>query len=156
MKELFAQFKQNGVVQWLGVRRKRKEPMSIIDQVHFMEDVGIDGDRYKSNGVRQVTIIQREHLDAVASFLSIESLDPSLVRRNVVVEGINLLALKGKRFTMGEAILEYTGECHPCSRMEEALGVGGYNAMRGHGGITARIIKSGRVKIGDGVSVTGD
>jgi MOSC domain-containing protein YiiM len=48
----------------------------------------------------------------------------------VLVEGINLLSLKGKQFRIGEAVFEYSGECHPCSRMEEALGAGGYNAMR--------------------------
>jgi MOSC domain-containing protein YiiM len=66
-----------------------------------------------------------------------------------LVEGINLLSLKGKQFRIGEAVFEYSGECHPCSRMEEALGVGGYNAMRGHGGITAKIVLSGLIKIND-------
>jgi MOSC domain-containing protein YiiM len=66
-------------------------------------------------------------------------------------EGINLLALKGRRFQIGEAVLEGSGLCHPCSRMEEALGHGGYNAMRGHGGLTTRIVRSGRIALGDPV-----
>jgi MOSC domain-containing protein YiiM len=66
-----------------------------------------------------------------------------------VVKGINLLALKGKQFSIGEALLEYTGDCHPCSLMEESLGTGGYNAMRGLGGITAKIIKGGKISIDD-------
>jgi MOSC domain-containing protein YiiM len=70
-----------------------------------------------------------------------------------LVEGVNLLSLKGKQFRIGEAVFEYSGECHPCSRMEEALGVGGYNAMRGHGGITARVLSSGEIKTGDTVFV---
>jgi MOSC domain-containing protein YiiM len=69
------------------------------------------------------------------------------------VEGINLLALKGKVFRVGEAVFEYSGECHPCSRMEESLGSGGYNAMRGHGGITAKVIKDGIIGLGDAVRV---
>ena len=71
------------------------------------------------------------------------------MRRNLVTEGINLLALKERRFRIGEAVLETSGECHPCSRMEETLGVGGYNAVRGLGGITARVITGGLVRVGD-------
>lgn len=74
---------------------------------------------------------------------------PADLRRNVVTHGIHLLALKEKRFQIGSAVLETTGECRPCSRMEEILGVGGYNAVRGLGGITARIVKSGTVSVGD-------
>ena len=58
--------------------------------------------------------------------------------------------LVGER--IGQALLETSVECHPCSRMEETLGVGGYNAMRGLGGITARIIEDGRVVVGDPLS----
>ena len=78
-----------------------------------------------------------------------ETIDPGLTRRNIVVAGINLLALKGKVFHIGEAVLEYSGECHPCSRMEKNLGQGGYNAMRGHGGITAKVLKSGSISVND-------
>ena len=84
-----------------------------------------------------------------------ERIDPALVRRNIVVRGINLGSLKGKRFQIGTATLEYSGECHPCSRMEESLGFGGYNAMRGHGGITARVIAGGIIRTGDSV-IAGD
>jgi MOSC domain-containing protein YiiM len=96
-----------------------------------------------------VTLIAEEALAAVAAYLRRERVEPALVRRNVLVRGVNLLALKGRRFALGGAVLEASGECHPCSRMEEALGPGGYNAMRGHGGITARVLEGGRVAVGD-------
>jgi MOSC domain-containing protein YiiM len=121
-----------------------KETMAIAGQ-------GIEGDRYHSSGNRQVTLIQAEHLTVIASFLGNDHVDPSVLRRNIVVRGLNLLTLKSKKFRLGNAVLEYSGECHPCSRMEEILGPGGYNAMRGHGGILARILETGIVRVGDSV-----
>jgi MOSC domain-containing protein YiiM len=74
---------------------------------------------------------------------------PELLRRNIVVSGINLLALKHQQFQVGDVLLETRGICAPCSRMEENLGAEGYNSMRGHGGITAKILQGGQIKIGD-------
>ncbi len=121
-----------------------------VESVMAIESQGLKGDHYASRGgKRQVTLISVEHIMAVSSIIGKEEIDPLLLRRNIVTKGINLLSLKGKQFKLGEAVLEYTGDCHPCSRMEENLGDGGYNAMRGHGGITARILKGGTIKIGD-------
>ena len=112
----------------------------------------MEGDHYSgSSKKRQVTLIQAEHLQAVASLLSVESIDPGLTRRNLLISGINLNALQDQRFQVGEVILETTGHCYPCSRMEENLGPGGYNAMRGHGGITARVIRGGSIGKGQAV-----
>lgn len=118
---------------------------------------GLVGDRYGGgSGSRAITLTQAEHLPLVAALMGLDDLDPALLRRNLVVSGVNLLALKGQRFQVGEAMLEGTGPCHPCSRMEEALGPGGLNAMRGHGGLTARIIQGGVIRIGDPVRVPGE
>ena len=68
-----------------------------------------------------------------------------------MVSGINLLALKNARLQVGGALLELVGPCQPCSRMEEAIGPGGYAAMRGHGGMTARVLAGGQIRLGDSV-----
>ena len=153
IKELMDRFPHDGVVTLIQVRPEHGAEPIIIDAVDAEQSTGLVGDRYrKKDGTRQVTLIQAEHLDAVASILKKDSVDPKLTRRNLVIRGINLLSLKGKKFKVGSAVLEYTGECHPCSRMETNLGLGGYNAMRGHGGITARVISSGRIATGDGLA----
>ena len=153
LQQLMDTLPQTGTVEWIGVRPARREAIRVLDEVFADSEAGLRGDRYsKTNGDRQVTLIQAEHLEAVASMLGIGDVDPSLVRRNIVVRHINLLALKDGRFRVGGAVLEHTGACHPCSWMEQALGDGGYNAMRGHGGITARIVTSGDIRIGDEVA----
>lgn len=142
---------QPGRVESIGLRPGRREPVQEVQETYARPGTGLDGDRYRGtpDSKRQVTLIQAEHLAAVASMLGKESVDPALVRRNLVVRGINLQALKGRPFRVGGAVLELTGDCHPCSRMEETLGPGGYNALRGHGGITARVVQEGPIRVGD-------
>ena len=152
LRELMSTFPRAGRVEWIGVRPATRMPMQVLHSVDAIEGRGLAGDRTaeksRPGNARQVTLIQAEHLAAVAQLLQRPDIDPSLTRRNVVVSGINLLSLKGHRFRMGDALLEMTGECHPCSLMESLLGEGGYNAMRGHGGINARVLESGRVTLG--------
>ena len=143
---------QTGTVTWIGLRPYRRATIDVVQQVEAIKDTGLVGDRYTGTaGKRQVTLIQAEHLPVMASLLARDSVDPALLRRNICVSGINLLALKGRRFQIGDAILEFTGLCHPCSFMEEIFGDGGYNAVRGHGGITASVIRSGIIRFGDSV-----
>ncbi|WP_018410401.1 MOSC domain-containing protein [Methyloversatilis thermotolerans] len=152
LQSLTSTFAHPGSVEWIGVRPARMQPLRMLESVNAVESLGLEGDRYASpGGNRQVTLIQAEHLQTVADLLGLGEVDPGLTRRNIVVRGLNLVALKGKRFRIGEALLEYTGPCDPCSRMESNLGKGGYNAMRGHGGITARVLRGGKIKLGDAV-----
>lgn len=153
LNELLGTLPQIGTVRWIGVRPSRRVPMVIVSTVEARAGAGLTGDRFSGSAAskRQVTLIQAEHLPAVAQLLHRDTVDPALLRRNIVVSGINLLALNGATFRIGAAVFEGTGGCHPCSRMEEALGAGGYNAMRGHGGITARVLESGVIRVGDEV-----
>lgn len=148
--ELLKIVPQVGTVTWLGVRPERGAPMLTKDEIELVADRGVAGDRYKSNGNRQVTLIQAEHL-SVISALTAGTVTPELVRRNVVVKGVNLLSLQKQRFAIGDAILIGTGACAPCEKMEIALGIGGFQAMRGHGGICARIERGGVIRHGDRV-----
>ena len=155
LQELLDTLPQQGVIEWIGVRPARRAALKQVKQIVAETDLGLAGDHYKNRGgKRQVTLIQAEHLSAVASMLGIDNVEPETVRRNIVVRGINLLALKDKQFAVGEATLAYTGLCHPCSLMETVLGPGGYNAMRGHGGITARVVAGGLIKMGDALHLS--
>lgn len=145
---------QIGEVRWIATRPERGAVMEIVSAVEAVAGKGLTGDRYASrNGKRQVTLIQWEHLAVIGGLLGRSTVAPELLRRNIAVAGLNLLALKNKRFSIGDAVLEYTGLCHPCSQMETRFGPGGYNAVRGHGGITARILASGVIRVTDKVWV---
>jgi MOSC domain-containing protein YiiM len=143
-----------GRVAWIGVRPARLEAMRPLERVYVGAD-GLAGDHARP-GRRAVTLIQAEHLPVIASLVGQEAVDPSLLRRNILISGINLTALRKARLAVGGAVLEITGPAAPCSRMEAALGPGGFNAMRGHGGWCASVVAEGEVRVGDAVvSATG-
>lgn len=151
--ELTQQFAQPGELFWIGLRPARGLAMHSVSEVFADSRSCLHGDRYQGNsGKRQVTLIQWEHLQALSSFTG-KPVSADMLRRNLVIKGINLLALKNQPFRIGEAIFLTTGFCHPCSKMEQVLGIGGYNAMRGHGGLTAQILSSGLIRVGDSLTV---
>ncbi|MGL4560175.1 MAG: MOSC domain-containing protein [Afipia sp.] len=141
---------RGGELVWIGVRPGRREAVRPISSALFIAGGGIEGDHYASpDGRRQVTLIAAEDLVAISSFLGEAEVAPERLRRNLVTSGINLVALKGRRFRVGRVLLEGTGDCAPCSRLEEEFGSGGYNAVRGHGGLTALVLEGGEVHVGD-------
>ncbi|MFP6766618.1 MAG: MOSC domain-containing protein [Planctomycetaceae bacterium] len=149
-----SQFARAGRVEWVGVAAEPKGPLAVVQECRIEAGSGIVGEHHAGSAdpQRQVTLIQHEHLATVAGLTGHESVDPGELRRNVVVSGINLLSLQDRTFRLGEALLEGSGPCEPCDRMEQNLGPGGYNAMNGHGGICARVLEAGTVRVGDTVS----
>jgi MOSC domain-containing protein YiiM len=146
-------FPREGRLEWIGLRSRQRGPVEIVAEATAEAGRGLVGDRalHAGSTKRQVTLIQAEDFATVAALLGSAPPAPELLRRNLVVSGINLQALKHRRFRIGPVLLEGTDDCHPCSRMEENLGPGGYNAMRGHGGITARVLEGGVLRRGDAV-----
>lgn len=149
---------QVGRLEWIGLRPARREPMREVAEAECIAGRGLTGDRAgaRAGGKRQVTLIQAEHLPVIAALSGSDQARPELLRRNLVVAGINLLALKGRCFRIGEVLLEMTGLCDPCAHMEEVLGPGGFNAMRGHGGITAAVLEGGTLRVRDRVRLVSD
>ena len=151
-------YPHSGTVEWIGVRPGKGLPMRVVQTVEADIDEGLIGDRFQGGrgAPRQVTLMQQEHLEVVAKLLRKDSVDPSLTRRNILVSGINLTSLKGAEIQIGCAVLQVHSGCPPCGRMERNLGEGGYNAMRGHGGIVATVIESGSISVGDRVTYRKD
>ncbi len=145
-----------GRLDWIGVRPGRREPLVALEQVEAIAGLGLEGDHRvtKTPGsARQVTLISREFITQIEHFTGLADILPATLRRNLVISGINLNALRRQRFRIGTALFDTTALCHPCSRMEEALGKGGVAAMIGHGGLCAKIIESGTLHLCDAVQV---
>ncbi len=163
LRDLTTQFAQQGKLDLIYLRPARGVACKQVQNAIAIAGQGLQGDRTAANqsrnplgSKRQVTLIQAEHIAVIAQFLG-KSIDTTTLRRNLVVSGINLLAAKSlfrdqtMQLKIGEVVLEITGPCEPCSKMEAALGKGAYNSMRGHGGVTAKVVIGGELSINDPV-----
>lgn len=163
---LTRQSAQDGQVQAIYLRPQRQAACQSVSQALAIAGQGLQGDytsmrrsRQPQGSKRQVTLLQAEHLPVIAALCGHAAIDASLLRRNLIVAGLNLLSAKSLFadqplvLVIGEVVLQVTGPCDPCAKMERLLGKGGYNAMRGHGGITARVLQGGQIKTGDSVQL---
>lgn len=155
INELKANHYQSGTIEWIGLRAQRQRTIQRVERAELVLDHGLVGDKagQRAGGKRQVTLIQAEYFPVLQSFLGKDRITPDALRRNIVVSGINLSILLRHSLKINDAILEITGNCAPCSKMEKELGFGGFNAMRNHGGVNAMVTQGGMIQIGDCVEV---
>ena len=166
LRALTRRFARAGRIEAIVLRPGRDLAAVSVPSALALADRGLEGDRSAAKpasrpggGKRQLTLIQAEHLPLIRAWTGVE-VQATELRRNLVVSGINLLAQlslfadQPLQVRLGpDVLIVITGPCDPCSKMEALLGAGGYNAMRGHGGTTARVIHGGVISVGDAVAV---
>jgi MOSC domain-containing protein YiiM len=126
-------------------------PLSEAREVECVAGRGIRGDRFfnhKPNYEGQITFFSGEVFDEVCRALATGPKSAGAARRNVVTEGIDLNTLIGKRFTVQGIEFEGVCECRPCYWMDRALGPGAEEALKGRGGLRARILTDGILRVG--------
>lgn len=137
------------------IAASRGEPMVRLPHVRAIAGVGLEGDRYalgtgyySKADPCQVTLIEGETLDRITTQYAIPILEGQH-RRNLVTRGVRLRELKGKRFTIGECLLEYDRPRPPCAYVERITSPGMTRALGEGAGIAARIIEEGTIREGD-------
>ena len=125
-------------------------PLYEVDEIECVAGHGIRGDRFfdfKNDYKGQVTFFSREVFKDVCRMLSADVHSAGVARRNVITEGTDLNALVGQRFTVQGVEFAGVSECKPCSWMDHAIAPGAEAALQGRGGLRAKILSDGRLRV---------
>jgi MOSC domain-containing protein YiiM len=120
-------------------------------QIHCVAGRGIVGDRFfdhKENFKGQITFFASEVFEKVCDGLGLTGQPPGVARRNVITAGVDLNLLIGEEFVLQEIRFLGVEECRPCYWMDQALAPGAEAALRGRGGLRARILTDGLLRVG--------
>lgn len=136
----------SGAVAHLFLKPGRASPMREVPEANAVAGKGLEGDASYGRGSRQVLIMEAEVLDRFG-------LAPGMARENILTRGLRLSGVTpGKTLAVGTTLLEVTADCDPCSFMD-TLQPGLQEAIRGERGILARVVSSGRIRVGDAIDV---
>ena len=149
-----------GVVEEIYVAPKGSAAMERVEEVRTIEGCGIEGDRYcEGTGywtpygdVCEVTLISSEDLDYIVSELGIRVRNGEH-RRNIITRGLRLDDLRRKRFRVGETVLEYDRPRPPCRHVQDLSEPGMTRALKGRGGICARVVEAGTIRTQDTIEL---
>jgi len=148
----------NGVVEGIYVTGKGSAAMGRVEEVRTVAGCGIEGDRYcagtgywtRYGDVCEVTLIEGEDLDYIENELGI-SVKNGEHRRNIITRGIRLGDLRRKKFRVGETVLEYDRPRPPCRHIQDLSEPGMTRALKGRGGICARVVQAGSISVQDAI-----
>jgi MOSC domain-containing protein YiiM len=137
--------------------------MQRVDEIRAIPNVGLSGDRYALGtgfysqrptdpGAREVTLIEAEVLDLLQQEHKL-TLQPTEHRRNLTVRGVQLAELIGQQFAIGEVVLEGVRDCPPCEHLQQLTGKPVIKPLTHSGGLRARILTGGTLRVGDSITV---
>ena len=135
-------------------------PMTAVPEVRAVEGRGLEGDRYfHGKGTfspavhrpdHEVTLVESEQIAAFAAASGLP-FDAAMARRNLVTEGVDLNALVGRSFQVGEVVLRGIRWCEPCSYLAKTTYPETLEGLVHRGGLRAQIVRGGMLRVGDSV-----
>jgi hypothetical protein len=147
-----------GTVELIALATEAEGPMKAVSAAEAIEGRGLLGDRYErqagtfsnpKGGGYDLTLVEAEALEELSS-KGVE-LAPIEARRNIVVRGIALVDLIGRRFRVGEVECYGQRRCEPCSHLERLTRPGALRGLVHRGGLRADVLSGGRIRTGDSV-----
>ena len=149
-----------GTVEEIYVASEGNVDMQRVPEVRALVGGGLEGDRYckgtgywtKLGDVCEVTLIEAEDLEEIRDEEGL-SVHNGEHRRNIITRGVDLADLKGTRFKIGEAVLEYDRPRPPCRHVQELTEPGMTRALKRRGGICARVVEGGAIRAEDDIEV---
>jgi MOSC domain-containing protein YiiM len=152
-----------GTVEAICIAPAASVTMTALGSVEALVGLGLAGDRYAQNigfysprptdpGAREVTLFEAEVLERLRAEHGIE-LHATEHRRNLTVRGVKLDELLGQRFSVGEVVLEGVKDCPPCEHLQQLLGKPVLQPLVNRGGLRARVVVGGTLRVGDSVEV---
>jgi MOSC domain-containing protein YiiM len=127
-------------------------PLVEVPRIECVAGRGIRGDRfydYRDNYKGQITFFSFEVFEKLAQHFGLTNKSPGVLRRNVIVSGIDLNDLIGEEFSIQGVRLRGTGHCRPCYWLDQAFAPGTEDFLKGNGGLRAEILIDGAIAVGD-------
>jgi MOSC domain-containing protein YiiM len=127
-------------------------PLAEVPRIDCVAGHGIRGDRfydYRDNYKGQLTFFSFEVFEKLAGNFGLTTKSPGVLRRNVIVSGVDLNDLIGEEFSIQGVRLRGTGHCKPCYWLDQAFAPGTEDFLEGNGGLRAEILTDGAIAVGD-------
>ncbi|MBR58517.1 MAG: MOSC domain-containing protein [Myxococcales bacterium] len=140
----------------IAIKAKKRADVCQLSEVMVSLEHGVEGDHRGKPGKRQITVLSLEDWNDACRDMD-QSLDWTLRRANLLVEGVRLEEQVHGRLQVGELILEITGECDPCDRLDEQIpGLQDALTPNWRGGVTCKVLTPAKIQVGDSVELFAD
>ncbi|MBA3544840.1 MAG: molybdenum cofactor biosysynthesis protein [Chthoniobacterales bacterium] len=127
-------------------------PLLAAESIECVTGRGIRGDRffdYRDDYKGQITFFSSEVFALLTNEFGLTTKSPGVLRRNVIVSGVDLMKLIGLEFELQGVQFRGSAHCKPCYWMDTAFAPGAEKFLAGRGGLRARILSDGRISRGD-------